>query len=141
MKLFKPTTLFKPIKDISDFIQQGLDSTKEGIDNLLGKGFKGGIKDVFDFSAEGLIQKADFDIGIGILHLTMDGDQESVETAVKFRNELAVRLKDLDEMARLVKGFKAEDLWEVKKAAKEMGTFLTRGKGSDPESPRADGAD
>jgi hypothetical protein len=139
MKLFKPTTLFKPIKDISDFIQQGLDSTKEGIDNLLGKGFKGGIKDVFDFSAEGLTQKADFDLGIGILYLTMDGDRESVDTAIKFRNELAVRLIELDEMAVLVKGFKAEDLNEVKKAAKDMGAFLARGEGNAAKPAQADG--
>ena len=126
--------LFKPVKDVTDFIQASLDTTRETIDNLLGKGFKGGIKDVFDFSAEGLIQKADFDIGIGILHLTMDGDQASVDTAVAFRNELAVRLKDLDEMAALVKGFKAEDLNEVKRAAREMSAFLARGT-ENPAAP------
>ena len=118
--------LFKPITDVTEFIQRSLDSTKESIDNLLGKGFKGGIKDVFDFSAKGLIQKADFELGIGILHLTMDGDRESVETAIKFRNELAGRLEDLDEMAALVKAFKAEDLGEIKRAAKEMAAFLAR---------------
>jgi len=138
MKLFKPVNIFKPIKDIGDFIQQSLDSTKEGIDNLLGKGFKGGIKDVFDFSAGGLIQKADFDLGIGILHLTMVEDRASVDNAIKFRNELAGRLKELDEMAALVKSFKAEDLDEVKRAAKEMGAFLTRGEGNGPEPSSPD---
>ena len=122
--------LFKPIKDVSDFIQQSVDTTRDTIDNLLSKGFKGGIKDFFDFSAKGLIQKADFDLGIGILHLTMDGDRESVETAIKFRNELAVRLEDLDQMAAMVKSFKAEDLGEIKRAAKEMGAFLARGEAS-----------
>jgi len=130
--------LFKPIKDVSDFIQQSVDTTRDTIDNLLSKGFKGGIKDVFDFSAEGLIQKVDFDIGIGILHLTMDGDQASVDTAVLFRNELAIRLKDLDEMAALVKGFKAKDLNEVKRAAREMSAFLARGKENPPAPTAAD---
>jgi hypothetical protein len=135
MKLFKPTTLLKPITDVGEFIKRSLDSTKEGIDNLVGKGFKGGIKDIFDFSAEGLIQKADFDLGIGILHLTMDGDRASVDTAIKFRNELAERLVELDEMAAMVKSFKAEDLHEVKRAAKEMAAFLARGEEEAPEPP------
>jgi hypothetical protein len=69
----------------------------------------------------------------------MDGDQESIDTAVKFRNELAVRLKELDEMAGLVKGFKAQDLVDVKRAAKEMGAFLTRSAGSGVESSLTDG--
>lgn len=119
--------LFQPIRDINDLVKKGVDSTRETIDNLLGKGFKGGIKDVFDFSAEGLIQKADFDLGIGILHLTMDGDQESVQTAIKFRNDLAARLVELDEMAGMVKTFKAEDLSEVKRGARQMAAFLDRG--------------
>jgi hypothetical protein len=135
MKLFKPDLLFKPIKDVGEFIQQGLDSTKEGIDNLLGRGFKGGLKDVFDFSASGLIQKADFDLGIGILHLMMSGEQASVDNAIKFRNELAVRLEELDKMAAMVKSFKAEDLEEVKKAAKDMEAFLARGDKKDSEPP------
>lgn len=124
---------------MTEFIQRSLDSTKESIDNLLGKGFKGGIKDFFDFSAKGLIQKADFDLGIGILHLTMDGDRESVETAIKFRNELAVRLEDLDQMAAMVKSFKAEDLGEIKRAAKEMGAFLARGEASAATPTETDG--
>lgn len=69
------------------------------------------------------------------LHLTMDGDRGSVDTAIKFRSELAGRLKELEEMAGLVKGFKAEDLEEVKRAAKEVGAFLTRGEGSGAKSP------
>jgi len=118
--------LFKPVKDISNLVQKGLDYTKESIDSLLGTGFKGGIKDLFDFSAEGLIQKADFDLGIGILHLTMDKDRSAVETAIKFRNEFAARLGVLDEMAALVKRFKSVELAEVKRAAKDMEAFLDR---------------
>jgi hypothetical protein len=62
-----------------------------------------------------------------------------VDTAIKFRNELAVRLIELDEMAVLVKGFKAEDLNEVKKAAKDMGAFLARGEGNAAKPAQADG--
>jgi len=65
-------------------------------------------------------------------------DRASVDNAIKFRNELAGRLKELDEMAALVKSFKAEDLDEVKRAAKEMGAFLARGEGNGPEPSSPD---
>lgn len=126
--------LFKPITDINNLIQKSIESTRESIDNFLGKGFKGGIKAIFDFSAEGLIEKADFELGVGILHLTMDGDREAVDTAVRFRQELAARLHELDEMACLVKQFKAEDIKSVKQAARDMQAFLDRGK-SDVDLP------
>ncbi|MHB8895849.1 MAG: hypothetical protein ACYC99_11840 [Candidatus Geothermincolia bacterium] len=127
--------IFKPIKDVSDLIQRSLDSTRENIDKFFGKGFKGGLKDIFDFSADGLIQKADFDLGIGILHLMMDKDQKSVDTAIAFRNDFALRVSAIDQMASLIKQFKAEDLTEVKKAAKEMEAFLARGEVSGAEPP------
>ena len=39
-------------------------------------------------------------------------------------------------MAALVKGFKSEDLNEVKRAAREMSAFLARGK-ENPAAPTA----
>lgn len=124
-----PMKIFKPITGVTEIVQRGVDQTRAAVDQLLGKGFKGSLKDVFDFSARGLIQKADFELGIGILHLTMDGDREAVDNAVRFREEYAGRLQELEEMSALVKRFTAEDLGEVKKAARDMGAFMARNEG------------
>ncbi len=118
--------IFKPLKEVGDLVQKSLDSTRESIDKFLGKGFKGGLKNLFDFSAQGFIQTMDFELGIGILHLMMDGDQGSVETAIRFRNEAAALLEKLEEMATMVKRFKSEDLAEVKQAARDMEAYLSR---------------
>lgn len=116
--------IFKPLTDARELIQGAIDNTKEGFEKLMGKGMKGSLKDWFDFSAAGITQKVDFDLGIGILHLTMDGDREAVDTAILFRNELAARIKEIEEMGAITRKFRAEDIAEVKLAAKEMEKLL-----------------
>jgi hypothetical protein len=120
--------LFKPLSDLGGSIG----STIQGITGLLnkaqgeglGQGLKGVLQDALDLNIDGLMDTIDSGMGTGIMHLTIDGDKEGVETALRFRNYAVMRLVELRDMRDIINKFTSHDSDESTGAVGEMSEFL-----------------
>jgi hypothetical protein len=120
--------LFKPLSDLGGSLASTISSVKGLLDRAqgegLGQGLKGVLQQALDLNVDGLIDTIDSSMGTGIMHLTIEGDKDGVDTALRFRNYAVSRLVELKEMRDLVNKFISHDPDEAALAVQEMNDFL-----------------
>lgn len=91
-----------------------------------GGGFKGVVQDLLDLNLEGVRESVDTRMGVGVMHLTLAGETDRVETAGRFRNYTIMRLEEMMEMRDIANLFISQDISEVARAVDGMAGFLEK---------------
>jgi hypothetical protein len=130
---------FKPFTDMASGVTGLIQSAHAFMEKAggegFGKGFKGVIQDVFDLNAVGLREQVDASLGTGVMHLTIAGNTENLETVARFRNHAFSLLDDLIEMRDITNAFVSKDITEANRAVDQMSDFL------DEREPPATGSE
>jgi hypothetical protein len=124
--------IFKPITDITKSFGGILEGARGFLETAGAGGLKGVVREAFDFNAEGLKSEADRRMGRIIMHLTMAGDTESVEIALRFRNYAAVTIDDLNRLNEISAGADTDDLEKIRLMINRMAEYLDSHEGETP---------
>lgn len=116
--------VFKPITDLTGQISGMLQGARGFMDKAGGQGFRGVVREAFDFNATGYAEEADRRIGRILLHLTMAGDSEGVETVLRFRNYAVSRIEEFQKLNELSAGSDSSDPDEIRLLVDRMAEFL-----------------
>lgn len=127
--------IFKPITDLTGQISGILQGARGFMEKTGGQGFRGVVRDAFDFNAAGFAEEADRRIGRIVLHLTMAGDTEGVETALHFRNYAVSRIEELQKLNELSAGSDSNDPDAIGLLVDRMAEYL---EAREPEAISSD---
>lgn len=116
--------VFKPITDLTGQISGMLQGARGFMDKAGGQGFRGVVREAFDFNATGYVEEADRRIGRVVLHLTMADDSEGVETVLRFRNYAVSRIEEFQKLNELSAGSDSNDPDEIRLMVDKMAEFL-----------------
>jgi hypothetical protein len=129
--------VFKPITDLTGQISGILQGARGFMEKAGGQGLRGVVREAFDFNADGFMEEADRRTGRLVLHLTIAGDQDGVETILRFRNYAMKTIEELQRLNQITSNFESEDPEELGQLVNRIESFLesreTDSAGSDRE--------
>lgn len=121
---------FKSFTDLAGNISGLLQGARGLMDRAGGEGYgeglKGMVQSMLDLNLEGIKDSVDSHIGAGVMRLTIAGETERVETAVRFRNYVVMRLDELMEVRDIGNRFISQDISQVTGVVDQMATFLEK---------------
>lgn len=93
---------FKNVTEISNSLSGFLQGAHSLMDKAggegFGQGFKGVLQEALDLNIESFTQTVDSHMGVAVMRLTLAGDQEGVQTALRFRNYAIMRIEEMQAM-------------------------------------------
>jgi hypothetical protein len=116
--------IFKPITDLTGQISGILQGARGFMEKAGGQGFRGVVREAFDFNADGFMEEADRRTGRLVLHLTIAGDQDGVETILRFRNYAMKTIEELQRLNQITSNFESEDPEELEQLVRRIEGFL-----------------
>lgn len=116
--------LFKPITDMWNQVQSLTENAGLLLEAASGGGIDGLMRQFMGMTPDGLINKVNADMGSGVMRLVSEGEQDSLKTAIEWRDYVVSRLEELRDAAIILNKFNSEDIDKAKEAVGEMSEYL-----------------
>lgn len=130
-------TLMEPVRNVWGLLTKASEGAESFLDIVNSEGLTGVLRSLLRLDLAGLKGQVDESLGSGIIKLLVDGDNASVETALRFRKYVMGFLEEFEELVGMIDRFESDELPAIQEATGEMKAFMVE-KGPEFRRSRRD---